>query len=150
VSWRRGRAARGKVGPGKLTIALLTSLVLLLAVFGLALSSLFSTPGGSRVSLTDLQALASGDRIVSATLQDQDDVVVLHLRDIYDANNLEQAAQLAIKAPQVKPATLAPTHVDGVTDGTGVVKVAIPSNGSITTRVTDVLASSGVQLTVNH
>jgi ATP-dependent metalloprotease FtsH len=91
TSWKRGRAARGRSGPGKMVIGLVASLVVLLAIAGLTLSALFASPGGTTVTLGDVAQLASGDRIEKATLLDQDDVVVLKLRSVDEAKALQQA-----------------------------------------------------------
>ena len=82
------RAAEGKNGPDKLIVALMASLVLLVAVFSLLLSFVNGAPGGTKIPLSAVDPLARGHRVVSATLLNEDSQLVLKLRSVTDATEL--------------------------------------------------------------
>jgi cell division protease FtsH len=149
VAWKRGRAARGRRGPSKAFLGLGASLLLLVVLAGVLVNGLFSTPGGTRIAFGDVQALAAGSRVESATLLDQDDQVVLVLRNIDEATAVQQAAAAAVKPPQVPPRTFPSVHVEGVTDFNDTVRASIPANGSATTRLTEWLSIGGTPLAVD-
>jgi cell division protease FtsH len=146
TAWRRSQVARGRTGPTRAVVGLTASLVLLLVVAASLLVYLFSAPGGQTATLGDIQALGAGSRVVSATLLDQDNQLVLRLRTVEEAQALQQQAAQDVVPPQVPPATPASAHVDGVTDHAATVRAALPSNGSVTNRIVDVLAASGVKV----
>jgi cell division protease FtsH len=149
LAWKRGRAARGRTGPGKLVIGLIASLLGLLVVAGALLSVLFASPKGTMVPLGAVQQLSAGSRIDSATLLDQDDQVVLLLRSADEARNLQLEAAKNVPAGQVAPRSFAPTHVDGVSDFAATVRATIPANGSATAKLSEVLTNGGVKLDVD-
>ncbi|MDP9183305.1 MAG: ATP-dependent zinc metalloprotease FtsH [Actinomycetota bacterium] len=147
VAWRRGRVARGRSGPGKIVIVLVASLIVLLAIAASTLSVLFSSPAGNKVTLGDIQKLSAGSRIEKATLLDQDDQIVLVLRSVDAALTIQAGA--VVPPGQVASRSNPPVHVDGVTDSSGTVRAAIPSNGSATARIAENLTTNGVKLTVD-
>ncbi len=149
TSWKRSRAARGRSGPSRLVIGMSLSLIVLLSSAGFLLTALFSEPQGAKVTLSDIQQLSAGSRIEKATLLDQDDQVVLVLRSVDEAKDLQKAAAGAVPPGQVAPRSFPPVHVDGVTDFAATVRTTIPSNGSATARLTDTLTAGGVKLTVD-
>ncbi|MGB8651919.1 MAG: ATP-dependent zinc metalloprotease FtsH [Mycobacteriales bacterium] len=138
ANWRRARAARGKTGPRPLLIGLTAGLALLLVVFAAALTSLFSGPTGRVVSLDDVDKLGAGSRIETATILDQDDQVVLRLRSVQAAVKLQAGSR-----------TAPPAAVDGVSDDATTVRLALPSNGSATAKVSETLKSSGARVSVD-
>ncbi|HUR15300.1 MAG TPA: ATP-dependent zinc metalloprotease FtsH [Mycobacteriales bacterium] len=146
---KRGRKARGRSGPSKMVIGLVASLLVLLAVAAVTLSALFSNPGGTKVTLGDIQQLSAGDRIERATLLDQDDEVVLVLRSVDEAKALQLAAAGQVPAGQVAPRSFPPVHVDGVTDFAATVHASIPSNGAATARLGEALTAGGVKWSVD-
>ncbi len=147
MAWRRGRVARGRSGPGKIVIVLVASLIVLLAIAASTLSVLFSSPAGNKVTLGDIQKLSAGSRIEKATLLDQDDQIVLVLRSVDAALTIQAGA--VVPPGQVASRSNPPVHVDGVTDSSGTVRAAIPSNGSATARIAENLTTNGVKLTVD-
>ncbi|HUR52344.1 MAG TPA: ATP-dependent zinc metalloprotease FtsH [Mycobacteriales bacterium] len=149
VAWRRGRAARGRSGPGKLVVGLVASLLALLALAGVLLSVLFASAKGTMVPLGSVAQLSAGSRIETATLLDQDDQVVLVLRSVDEARELQVAASKNVPAGQVAPRSFSPVHVDGVTDFAQTVRATIPSNGAATARLAESLANGGVKLDVD-
>ena len=69
---RRSRQAR-RPSPGRrMTIGLVTAVVLLLGAFGWSVSYLTPKSAGIQLSLDELEALAAERRITSATFQDED------------------------------------------------------------------------------
>jgi len=150
VAWRRGRAARGRTGPGKLVIGLVASLLILLTIAGATLSLLFASPKGQMITLGDIRQLSAGSRVLKATLLDQDDQVVLVLRSTEEATALQLALAQSVPAGQVAPRSFPPVHVDGVTDAGATVRAAIPSNGSATAGLTQTLTNNGVRVDVDQ
>jgi cell division protease FtsH len=144
VEWRRRQAARGRSGPSRLVVGLSASLALLLLSAVFVLTSLFSAPSGETVALGDVAKLAAGSRIASATLLDQDSQLVLELRSVEGAQAVQQEKLSSVVPPQVPPKTLPAVHVADVTDHAATVRLSIPSNGSVTNRIVDVLGAAGV------
>ena len=132
---RRARAAVGSSGPGKLVLALGTSVALLFVIFAVCLSYLFSPPAGRSVSLDQIDALSAGSRIETATFLDQDNELVLTLRSVPDA-----------VAKQAGNKQAAPARVNGVSAAAGTVRAAIASNGSVTPRLTEALKAGGARV----
>ena len=135
---QRARAATGKTGPNKVVLALTVSLVLLLAVFLTALTVIFSKPSGQVVSSGAIDKLSAGSRVVKATILDEDNQVVLTLRSVDDAVKLQNGSK---EAP--------PAKVVGIKDGATTVRSEIPSNGSATSRVIEVLKNGGADVSVD-
>ena len=135
---QRARAATGASGPGRLVLGLAASLVVLLVVFLSALTYLFAGPGGKVVSADAVDKLSAGSRVSSAVLLDQDNQFVLHLRSSDDAVKLQNGSK------EASPAT-----IDGISNQAGTVRVAIPSNGSATARVQEVLKNGGATVTTD-
>jgi cell division protease FtsH len=134
----RERAAHGRTGPGRVVIALTVSLVVLLAVFGTALSIVFSGTSGRDVSVDAAERLSRGSRVVSATLLDQDNAFVLTLRSVPDAVKAQSGSK---QAP--------PAAVPGVPDGEGTVVLPLPSNGSTTAREQQLFQDGGARVTTD-
>ena len=140
---RRKRAAtRGPGGRG-LFYGLIASALVLVTAFASSLVLLFSAPGGTPVSVSQLAALATGDRVISATFLDEDSQVVARLRSVDDA----KALLASIKAD---PAALPRVpHVDGISDGSVTVRSAYPNNGSTTNTTIQLLQTSGAKVSVD-
>jgi cell division protease FtsH len=149
VTWKRGRAARGRSGPSKLVVGLVASLVILLTLAGVLLSVLFSSPKGTVIPLGAVQQLSTGDRIEKATLLDQDDQVVLVLRSRDEALQLQLSTAQSLPAGQVAPRSFPPVEVDGVPNDAVTVRAVIPSNGAATAKLNEVLTNGGVKLGVD-
>jgi len=135
---KRARAATGKSGPGRLVVGLAVSLVVLLAVFVTALTVIFSRPSGKVISLDSIDRLSAGMRVDSARILDEDNQIVLKLRSIEDAVTLQNGSKEA-----------APAKVDGVPNRAATVRAEIPSNGSATSRITEVLKNGGAKVAVD-
>jgi cell division protease FtsH len=136
---QRARAAAGKSGPSRLVLGLTASLVVLLVVFASALTFLFSAPHGTTVALDDIDTLAAGSRIDSATLLDQDNRVVLRLRSVSEAAALQAGSRQT-----------APAKVAGVSDDAHTVLATLPGNGSATPRLIETLKTSGATVTTDQ
>ncbi len=135
---QRARAANGKSGPNKLIVALTLSLIVLLATFGTALTVIFSKPEGKVVSADAVDKLAAGMRVAKATFLDEDNQLVLKLRSVSDAVALQNGSK---EAP--------PAKVANITDDAITVRSEIPSNGSTTPRITEVLKAGGADVSTD-
>ncbi|MCW2669243.1 MAG: cell division protein FtsH [Frankiales bacterium] len=134
----RVRAAEGKNGPDKLVLTLSATLAVLIVVFGMAVAWVNSGPGGTKVPLSSVKALAQGDRVEKAVFLNEDNQFVLTLRSAAEATQL-----LGSK-------TAFPTKVEGVTDGGGTVRVEVPSNGLAAQDLQNSLQAGGATITTDH
>jgi cell division protease FtsH len=134
----RVRAAEGKSGPDKIVLALTATLAVLVLVFGLVVAWVNSGPGGTKVPLSSVKALAQGDRVEKAVFLNEDNQFVLTLRSAAEASQL-----LGSKAAF-------PTSVQGVTDGNATVRVEVPSNGLAAQDLQNSLQAGGAIITADH
>jgi cell division protease FtsH len=129
---RRERAATGSKSP-RLFLALVASLLVLLALFATSLAYLFSDPDGREVTLDQVAELTAAGRVEAARFLDEDSQVVLELRSAQEAG---------------PPADVDPS-VAGVPDEALVVRAALPSSGSVTPKLSEALAASGATIEVD-
>ena len=143
---RRERAATGAKSP-RLFLSLVASLLVLLTLFAVSLTYLYSDPDGREVTLDQVAALTTAGRVEAARFLDEDSQVVLELRSAQDA--AERSAKPA--APGAEPTTpdASTASVDGVPDGAVVVRTALPSSGSVTVKLSDAVAATGATVEVD-
>jgi cell division protease FtsH len=135
---KRARAARGASGPSKVLVALTACLLLLLAVFFVAVAVILPAPGGRQVTVDQADRLAAGSRVERAMYLDQDNQLLLKLRSVGDAI----AVQLAAKQ---KSAPVVP----GITDEAQTVRTALPSNGSAFQHESEAIKAGGGSFAVD-
>ena len=143
---RRERAATGDKSP-KLFLSLVASLLVLLTLFAVSLTYLFSDPDGREVTLDQVAELTTAGRVESARFLDEDSQVVLELR------SAREAAEAGAKPPAEgqPPAPVDPSvaSVDGVTDEAVVVRAALPSSGSVTPKLSEAIGATGATIEVD-
>ena len=131
---QRARAAEGKQGPDKLVLTLVGTLALLVVTFLSLLFWVNGGPGGKKVPLSTVKALAQGDRVEKAVFLNQDSQYVLTLRSTDEATQILGA----------RPAF--PVHVAGVPDKAAKVVVNVPSNGLAAQELQSTLQAGGAQV----
>jgi len=150
VQWRRGRAARGRRGPGAVVLTLVASLLLLLVAFASSLTYLFADPEGDRVGIDAVERLAAGSRVVSATFLDEDNQVVLDLNSAGEARVKQILKVREITPPGAKPPVQPAVTVEGVSDFSGTVRASLTESGTSVPRLTEVLIQGGAKVEVDH
>ncbi len=143
---RRERAATGAKSP-KLFLALVASLLVLLTLFAVSLTYLYSDPDGREVTLDQVAALTTAGRVEAARFLDEDSQVVLELRSAQEAA-ARSAEPPAADAPATTP-DASTASVDGVPDEAAVVRTALPSSGSVTVKLSDAVAATGATVEVD-
>ncbi|MCU1624097.1 MAG: ATP-dependent metalloprotease FtsH [Frankiales bacterium] len=134
----RVRAAEGKSGPDKVIVILSTTLVLLFVLFGVLVNWVSSGPGGKKVPVSTVSALAQGDRVEKAVILNEDNQFVLTLRSAAAAGQL-----LGSKSAF-------PTTIPGVSDNGATVRVEVPGNGLASEDLRKTLQASGVPVNVDQ
>ncbi len=133
----RAKAAEGKNGPDTIVVILAATLVALFAAFGFTVHHVVTGPSGTKIPLSAVPALSSGDRVEKAVQLGEDNVFVLTLRSADEATQL-----LGSKSAF-------PTRIAGVTDDAGKVLVEIPGNGLTAESLKNTLQSGGAQVTAD-
>jgi cell division protease FtsH len=141
---RRDRLAAGTRSP-RLFLALVGSLLVLLALFGASLAYLVSDPAGREVSLDQVAALVAANRVEAGRFLDEDSQLVLMLR------SARQAARpgAADPAEGEARADAETASVKGVPDEPVVVRAVLPSSGSALPRLSEALTAAGATVEVD-
>ncbi|MFN2539251.1 MAG: AAA family ATPase, partial [Mycobacteriales bacterium] len=134
----RVRAAEGRSGPDKVVLILSATLVALFVVFGFTVHHVTSGPGGKKVPLSAVKALAAGQRVEKAVLLNEDNQFVLTLRSAAEASTLVGSKAAAV------------TSIAGVSDDAGVVRVDVPSNGLTGQDLQNAMTAGGAQVSTDH
>jgi cell division protease FtsH len=140
---RRAASARRRPSGRRGTIALLVSLVLLLAAFAWCLSYLSPASPGREFTIDQLGGMARAGRVSQASFRDEDSRIVGRYRT---------APAVTITPPVAPegqpPATVAPAATS-LPAGAGAFWVSYPSSGSVTARLVDQLEGAGARVEVD-
>ncbi|HVE73802.1 MAG TPA: ATP-dependent zinc metalloprotease FtsH [Mycobacteriales bacterium] len=141
---RRLRAAKKKrLGNRRLALILTTALLLLLGTFAASMLYLFGDrPGGRQLSFDEITTLASQGRVASATVRNEDNVVVGRFTPLPEDRAAGKPVPVSARAAADSP-------VRDITSS-GAYWLAYPSNGQLLTALNTAFANSEARVEVDR